>query len=80
MNKNQYRFDETPMGIRELFMNVFPLYDHDKYNEHEMTAMVWACALAGKSSMDMAIVSNGLMLEATVSAYRRDKEASTKDA
>lgn len=80
MDKNRYRFAASPNNIRELFMDVFPSYQHDKYDEHEMLAMVWACALAGKSAMDMASVSNGLILEATVSAYRRDKEASKEDA
>lgn len=76
MDKNRYRFDETPMDIREMFMGLFRWYDHDMFNEDEMMAMVWACALAGKAAIDSASISNGLMLEATVSASRRYKEAS----
>ena len=75
MDTNRYRFDETPMDIREMFMGLFRTYDHDMFNEQEMMAMVWACALSGKAALDSAILSNGLMLEATVSAARRDMGA-----
>ena len=73
-DKELYRYAAAPRTLSELFVDVFPLYDHEGYTEEEKLAMVWACALMGKKTMETSSFASGVLLQASLSRSIRDKK------
>lgn len=74
MKHRDLRYQAAPVTLDELFVDVFPLYDHEGYTEAEKLAMVWACAMFGKEAMDSSSVASGVLLQASVNRAIRDKK------
>ena len=73
-DKELFRYEHAPRTLSELFVDIFPLYDHDGYTDEEKLAMVWACALLGKKFMDTSTWASGTLLKASLSRSIRDKK------
>jgi len=74
-DKELFRYAAAPRTVSELFVDVFPIYDHEGYTEEEKLAMIWACALMGKKAMDSSSWASGVLLKASLNRSIREKKA-----